>query len=170
MVQETAGLFSEAIIAPPSDRRLTNRILTVWAQTARGAFPNWADMRGVDLGDDWNWVFVVDLSKSVCIPHFVYLGSCLARLSSIHLQGDPDFALSLLDKAASHIDAAVAARSPQYRHDELCLLDGRKVMFRSMTAPLADDGETITHVLGCATGRFAINKPSLRVIAGKRGE
>jgi hypothetical protein len=24
-----------------------------------------------------------------------------------------------------------------------------------MTAPLADDGEEITHVLGCAGGRFA---------------
>lgn len=167
MIQETAGLFTEAIIAPPSDRRLTNRILTVWAQTARGAFPSWTDMRSVDLGEDWNWVFVVDIEKSVCIPHFVYLGARLAQLSAVHLQGDSGFALSLLDKAASHIDAAVAARAPQYRHDELCLLDGRKVLFRSMTAPLADDGETISHVLGCAAGRLAVEKPNLRVVGAE---
>lgn len=155
ILQETAGLFDQAIIAPPSDRRLTQRLLAVWAQTARGRFPSWTDMRTVDLGRDWNWVFVVDLKQSVGFPYFIYLGSELAKLSAIYLQGATDWTLSLLDIAAANIDAAVAAEGPNQHESELVLCDGRKILFRSMTAPLAEDGEAISHVVGCASGRLA---------------
>ncbi len=155
MIQETAGLFDQAIIAPPSDRRLTQRLLSVWAQAARGSYPSWADMRVVDLGADWNWVFVVDLKQSVGFPYFTYLGSELAKLSAIYLQGQTDWTLSLLDMATVNIEAAVAAEGPNHHDSELTLCDGRKVMFRCMTAPLAEDGETISHIVGCASGRLA---------------
>ncbi len=155
MIQETAGLFDQAIIAPPSDRRMTQRLISVWAQATRGSFPSWADMRTVDLGADWNWVFVVDLKQSVGFPYFIYLGSDLAKLSAIYLQGQTDWTLSLLDKAAANIDAAVAAQGPVQNESELTLCDGRRILFRTMTAPLAEDGETITQVVGCASGKLA---------------
>lgn len=164
MIQETAGLFDQAIIAPASDRRLAQRLLTVWAQAARGAFPSWADMRAVDLGADWNWVFVVDLKQSIGFPYFIYLGSELAKLSAIYLQGQTEWTLSLLDMAAANIDAAVAAAGPNHHEDELTLCDGRRVLFRSMTAPLAEDGETISHILGCASGKLADAGPKLRAV------
>lgn len=165
MIQETAGLFDQAIIAPPSDRRLAHRLLAVWAQSTRGSFPSWADMRKVDLGPDWNWVFVVDLKQSVGFPYFIYLGSELAKLSAIYLQGATDWTLSMLDMAAASIDAAVAAEGPHNHDSELTLCDGRRVLFRCMTAPLAEDGETISHVVGCASGRLAETQgPRLRAV------
>lgn len=165
MIGEAAGHQGLAIIAPPVDRRLTQRLIEVWLRTARGRFPSWADMRRVDLGEDWNWVFVVDLEKSVAFPHFIYLGSRLAQLSSVYLATATDFSLSLLDEATASINLAVASEAPRQSASELTLADGRKVMFRSMTAPLAEDGETITHVVGCAFGRVEGEAgPALRVV------
>ncbi len=165
MIQETAGLFDQAIVAPPSDRRMAQRLMAVWAQTARGSYPCWAEMRTVDLGLDWNWVFVVDLKQSVGFPYFTYLGSELAKLSAIYLQGQTDWTLSLLDLAAANFDAAVAAAGPVQHESDLILCDGRKLNFRSMTAPLAEDGETISHVVGCASGKLADQGgPRLRAV------
>ncbi|MCB2113914.1 MAG: hypothetical protein R3C42_03880 [Parvularculaceae bacterium] len=165
MMQETAGLFEQAIIAPPSDRRLSQRLLSVWAQAARGSFPSWIEMRSVDLGLDWNWVFVVDLKQSVGFPYFSYLGSELAKLSAVYLQGQTDWTLSLLDMATTTIEAAVSSEGPSHHDSELTLCDGRRIKFRSMTAPLADDGETISHVVGCASGRIVDESgPRLRAV------
>lgn len=165
MISEAAGHQGLAIIAPPADRRLTQRLIEVWLRTARGRFPSWADMRRVDLGEDWNWVFVVDLEKSAAFPHFIYLGSRLAQLSSVYLATATDFSLSLLDEATASINLAVASEGPRQSANELTLADGRRVLFRSMTAPLAEDGETITHVVGCAFGRVEGEAgPPLRVV------
>jgi hypothetical protein len=159
MTTQGAELFDEAIIAPASDRRLTQRLLAVWAQTARGSFPSWSEMRAVDLGADWDWVFVVDLKRSFGFPYFSYLGASLAKLSAIYLQGASDWTLSLLDIAAKNVHAAVAAAGPLQQESRLTLCDGRKILFRSLTAPLAEDGETISHVFGCACGRIAAGAP-----------
>ncbi len=67
--------------------------------------------------------------------------------------------MSLLDKATSQIDAAARAAAPQFWEDELILCDRRRIQFRSMTAPLAEDGETISHVIGVANGRFVERRP-----------
>lgn len=165
VIGETAGHQGLAIIAPPADRRLTQRLIEVWLRTARGRFPSWSDMRRVDLREDWNWVFVVDLAQSDGYPHFIYLGARLAQLSSVYLATATDFSLSLLDEATAAINLAVASEAPRQSANELTLADGRKVLFRSMTAPLAEDGETITHVMGCAFGRIEGEAPPpLRVV------
>lgn len=165
MILEAAGLIDRAIIAPPSDRRMTHRLISVWASVARGSFPSWKDMRTVDLGADWNWVFVVDLKQSIGFPYFSYLGAELAKLSAIYLQGQTDWTLSLLDIATANIDAAVAARAPVQHENDLTLCDGRKVLFRTMTAPLAEDGETVSHVVGCAYGKLAdTSGPKLKLV------
>jgi len=165
MIQEAAGLTDRAIIAPPFDRRMTHRLISVWASAARGAYPNWKDMRAFDLGADWNWVFVVDLKQSIGFPYFSYLGAELAKLSAIYLQGQTDWTLSLLDMATANIEAAVAARGPVQHENDLTLSDGRKVLFRTMTAPLAEDGETVSHVVGCAFGKLAeTSRPKLKLV------
>ena len=165
MTGETAGQIGLSVIAPPADRRLTQRLIEVWLRTARGRFPSWADMRRVDLGADWNWVFVVDIREAGPFPHFTYLGSELSRLSSVYLSTATDFSLSLLDEATATISLAVTSGAPRQSANELTLADGRKILFRSMTAPLAEDGETITHVVGCAFGRVEGDEPPrLRVV------
>lgn len=155
MLNEVSGLFEDIVVSPSADRRLTQRLLNGWARASRGRFPSWEEMRSVDLGTDWNWSFVVDLERSAGFPYFIYLGQNLAKLSDVYLAGTNDWTVSLLDMAAGEIHAAVAEEAPHFRDDELTLCDGRKLLFRSVTAPLADDGATITHVFGVACGRFA---------------
>ena len=155
MLNEVSGLFENVIVSPPEDRRLTQRLLNVWARTSRGRFPSWEEMQDADLGEDWNWSFVVDLERSAGFPYFIYLGENLAKLSDVYLSGANDWTMSLLDMAAADVNAAVAEEAPYFRDDELILCDGRKLFFRSVTAPLADDGENITHVFGVSCGRFA---------------
>ena len=155
MLSDVAGLFEAPEFAPAAGRRLTRRLIDAWARAARGRFPSWAALRERDLGDDWGWIFAVDLEKSAGFPYFIYLGEHLAKLSDVYLTGETDWTMTLLEKAAADIEAAVAAEGPHYRESALTLCDGRKVLFRAVTAPLADDGETISHIVGAANGRFA---------------
>lgn len=155
MLSDVADLFEAPKIAPAADRRLTRRLIDAWARSARGRFPSWKALRERDLGDDWDWVFAVDLEKSAGFPYFIYLGDHLGKLSDVYLTGETDWTMTLLEKAAADIDAAVRAEGPHYCESTLTLCDGRKLLFRAVTAPLADDGETITHVVGAANGRIA---------------
>lgn len=165
MLSDVAELFGDGIVAPAADRRLTRRLVDAWARAARGQFPSWQAMQDTGLGDDWNWVFAVDLEKSVGFPFFIYLGDCLAKLSDVHLCGEEDWTLTLLDKATADIYAAVASEAPHFRDDELMLCDRRRLLFRSVTAPLAEDGAAITHVIGAASGRLALEaEPGLRLV------
>lgn len=156
MLSDVAELFGETAVAPAADRRLTRRLVDAWARAARGHFPNWRGMEEADLGADWDWVFAVDLEKSVGFPYFIYIGDSLAKLSDVYLSGEDDWTLSVLDKATSDIYAAVASQAPHFRDDALTLCDGRRLLFRSVTAPLAEDGDTITHVIGAASGRLSL--------------
>lgn len=155
MLSDIADLFDDCAAAPAADRRITRRLVDEWSRAARGRFPCWQALQERDFGDDWNWMFAVDIEKSVGFPYFVYLGSCLAKLSDVHLSGAADWTMSLLEKASSDVYAAVAAQAPHFREDTLTLCDGRRVLLRAVTVPLADDGENITHVAGAASGRFA---------------
>lgn len=153
MLDEMSTIFSEAEAEPAHDRRLTQRFIAHWTQAGRGAWPSWEAFRTVDLGADWNWVFAVDLKRSQGFPHFIFLGSRLARLSDVYLTGDENWTVSLLDRATAEVDATVAAGSPVTRDSRLTLFNGRRILFRSVTAPLSADGGAITHVCGVASGR-----------------
>ncbi|MEQ1930048.1 MAG: hypothetical protein ABL957_05885 [Parvularculaceae bacterium] len=156
MLNEITALFGETVAAaPPADRRATRRFVDLWTNAARGRYPSWRAMRDLNLGTDWDWAFCVDLEKSAGFPYFVYLGAHLAKLSDVYLSGDTDWTLSLLDKATGEVDACVSLEGPHFREDELRLYNGRRVLFRCVTAPLADNGEKITHVAGVVSGVFA---------------
>jgi len=156
MLSEVSSLFGDGLAAEPaSDRRATRRFVDAWARAARGRFPSWRAMREIDLGEDWNWAFAVELARSAGFPYFIYLGSSLAKLSDVYLSGDADWTMSLLDKATAEIAACAAAEAPQEREDALVLCNGQRILFRCVTAPLADNGRTITHVAGVASGMFA---------------
>ena len=107
------------------------------------------------LGDDLDWMFVVDCEKSDGFPFFVFIGERIRKLADVFLSGADDFGASLLDKATADIFAARASEAPHFREETLVLCDGRRVLFRAVTAPLADDGKTISHVVGAVNGRLA---------------
>ena len=140
------------------DRRISRRMLDLWARSARGLFPSWCDIKQHDLGSDGNWIFVVDIAESVGFPYYVYLGANLAKLSDVYLSGDTDWTQSVLDKAASCVNDAVEASAPCFYENTLTLWDGRPLFFRCMTAPLSENGTDITHVLGVVSGRLDIRR------------
>ncbi len=159
MLSDVTSLFEGAAAAPALDRRLTRRLVDAWARASRGHFPSWTALREMDLGEDWDWIFAVDLEKSVGFPYFIYLGDNLARLSDVYLSGATDWTMSLLDKTTEDVFAAVAAEAPHYREEAVTLCDGRTILMRGVTAPLADDGRAITHIVGAANGRMAPRTP-----------
>ena len=154
MLSDVSELFNEPVIAPATDRRLTRRVVDVWARAARGHFPSWKAMQEMTPDDDLQWMFAVDCEKSVGFPYFIYVGSRIGKVADVFLCGADEFGLSLLDKATADINAARAQRAPHFREETLKLCDGRRVMMRAVTAPLADDGHTVSHVVGAVNGRF----------------
>ncbi len=155
MLSDVADLFEGAPVAPPKDRRLTRRVVDAWARAARGRFPSWTALQDQELGADIDWMFVVDCEKSCGFPFFVFLGEQLSKFSDVFLTGGENFGLSLLDKATADIYAAQASEAPHFREESLVLCDGRRVLIRAVTAPLAEDGRRITHIVGAVNGRFA---------------
>ena len=160
MLSDVSDLFDSAYAPITADRRLTRRFVDMWARTARGRFPSWQEFQSNQLGDDWDWVFAVDVEKSVGFPYFIFLGQALTRLSDIYLTGDDDFSATLFEKAVDGIFGAVAEEGPHYRDDRLTLCDGRSLMLRAVTLPLSEDGTTITHVMGAVNGKLAPIEPA----------
>ena len=154
MLSDVSELFNELAPQPATDRRLSRRLVDHWARASRGRFPSWHAIQAADLGDDWSWAFAVDVEKSIGFPYFVFLGDNLAKLSDVYLCGVTDWATTLLEKACADVFDTVAEEGPVFREDLLTLCDGRRLLFRAVTVPLANDGEHITHVLGAVNGRF----------------
>lgn len=155
MLSDVSELFNGPFVAPARDRRLTRRVVDVWARAARGHFPSWTAMKDMTPEDDLDWMFVVDCEKSIGFPYFIYVGERIGKLADVFLSGAEEFGLSLLDKATADITAARERGGPHYREETLALCDGRRVMMRAVTAPLADDGQAVSHVVGAINGRFA---------------
>ncbi|MEO0878729.1 MAG: hypothetical protein AAFY22_03360 [Pseudomonadota bacterium] len=154
MLQDLTQLFDQPLISPPAERRLTERLVGAWARAARGRYPRWDDLRRhVDAGDAAS-IFVIDIETARDYPHFVYIGDTIAKLSGAFVTGDADWSRSLLDIAAQHALRAAALKEPRYCDQRVHLCDGRSILYRTLSAPLADDGQSITHILGAANGRF----------------
>ena len=140
---------------PEAERRLTWRLLHYW-ETLRGArnYPTFSEVDGSTIPDVWPWCFILDTRRDYPSPYFHFLGESLAKYSGIYLSGKDDWRMTLLDKAAAHLDRTLAAREPIIIEDELVRYDGRPLVFRSVMLPLSEDGAEITHVLGAANGRI----------------
>ena len=154
MLSDVPSLFDDLATAPAQDRRLTGRVVDVWARAARGHFPSWAAMQAVGLGEDVHWMFVVDCNKSNGFPYFIFIGDRIRKFADVFLRSDHELGASLLDKATADIYAARASKAPHFRAEKLVLCDGRHVHFRTVTAPLAEDGQTVSHMVGAVNGRL----------------
>jgi hypothetical protein len=140
---------------PEAERRLTYQLLNHWEES-RGTrrYPRIDDIDGSKIPELWPWCFILDTKRNYPSPYFQYLGEDLAKYSGIYLSGKDDWRMTLLDKAAAHLDRTLEAREPILIEDELVRYDGRQLLFRSIMLPLSDDGETISQVLGAANGRL----------------
>jgi len=136
-----------------SERRLTRRIEKSWRSCAQECLPSWGDIQQLDLGEDWDLCFAIDLRLSNGFPYFVYLGDGLCRFSSIYLTGRARCEETLLDIATSKMDEAALSRGPVFYDNVLRLFNRRRIVFRSVLLPLSANGVDVTHVFGAANGK-----------------
>lgn len=135
------------------ERRLTRRIEKTWKQKVNGRLPAWADIEALDLGEDWDFCFAVDLRLSDSEPYFIYLGDTLCQFSNLFLSKPSQWRRTLLDSATQKMDEAALSKTPVSHSDILRLEDGRRVIFRTVLLPLADNGVDVTHMFGAASGK-----------------
>ena len=139
------------------ERRVTKRVEAAWRECAeaqpKGCLPSWADIEQLDLGQDWDFCFAVDMRLSDGFPYFIYMGDGLCRFSNIYLSGRNYWEKTLLDLATTKMDEAALSRAPVYYDDILRLYNRRRIVFRSLLVPLSDNGPDVTHVFGAANGK-----------------
>jgi hypothetical protein len=126
-------------------RRLVDRVLRLWTETARGqGFPRRDQIDPSMLGVDWANCLVIAVRSPVRLSYFVHVGE---NLSFAHCPGD-----SLAGVLLSHLPQVLAKR-------RCLMIEGRAtlrgcgVLYRSALYPLSDDGRVIDHVLGAANYR-----------------
>ena len=139
------------------ERRLTRRVEKQWRSRADdcepGCLPSWADIQSLDLGEDWDFCFAVDMRLSDGFPYFIFLGDGLCRFSNVYLSGRGHWQNTLLDMATTQMDEAALSREPVFCADTLRLFNKRRIVFRSVVMPLSDNGPDVTHVFGAANGK-----------------
>jgi hypothetical protein len=139
-----------------AERRLNRRVYGYWDAKCRAAgFPRPADISAEELGEDWPYCFILDISGCFGFCKFDFLGQELAKFSGVFLSGRRDWTLTVLDKATGQVSKVVESGGPVFCDDELTLFDGRRLLFRSVLLPLSADQMTITHLLGAANGKLA---------------
>ncbi|WDI30602.1 hypothetical protein PUV54_11615 [Hyphococcus flavus] len=148
-------MHSEVLEKPVrvTERRLTERIRQKWATLARGRLPSLREIENLNLGLDRDYCFAVDLRLSDILPYFVFMGDELSRYSTLYPMGDPRREKTLLDTAIGKIDEAALTRQP-VNYDAVTRLDnGRRIAFRTILLPVAENGRDVSHVFGAAKGK-----------------
>ena len=126
-------------------RRLVDRVLHLWIETARGqGFPRSDQINPSMLGEDWANCLVIAVQSPVEFSYFVDIGE---NLSFVHCPSD-----SLTGVLLSHLQQVLSER-------RCLMIEGRArlhdigILCRSALFPLSDDGTVIDHVLGAANYR-----------------
>jgi hypothetical protein len=126
-------------------RRLVDRVLRLWLESARGGqVPRRDQIEPSIQSEDRANCLVIAVQSPVEFSHFVAIGE---NLSFAHCPND-----SLAGVLLSHL--------PQVLSERRCLMiEGRAtlryigVLYRSALYPLSEDGVAIDHVLGVANYR-----------------
>ena len=139
-----------------AERRLNRRVFSYWeSKRMQGRHPAPQEIRAEELGTDWQYCFVLDISTNYGFAKFDYLGAELAKFSGVFLSGRHDWTQTVLDKATGQVARVVKSGGPVLCDDELKLFDGRQLLFRSVLLPLSRDGQVISHILGAANGKLS---------------
>lgn len=135
------------------ERRLTHRIQKLWRSRVNGRLPSWEEINSLDLGEDRDACFAVDLSLSNGFPYFIFLGDGLLGLSRFYMTDHAHWDITPMDLAAARMDEAALTRGPVQFNDVLRTPAGKRVIFRSVILPLSENGVDVSHVFGAANGR-----------------
>lgn len=151
---------SDTLIAPErpaaariTERRVTERVRNKWARIARGRLPSLKEVEAINFGPDRAYCFAVDLRLSDIFPYFLFMGEAISTYSTDYSLDDPRRERTLLDTAMAKMDEAAITKKPVTYSDIKELDDGRRVAFRAIFLPAAENGTDVTHIFGAAKGR-----------------
>ncbi|HUH85697.1 MAG TPA: hypothetical protein VLX85_13895 [Stellaceae bacterium] len=141
--------------APIREMRLTMRVLRYWRDIAgKRPFPRVTDLDARELGEDWQNCLLIKLRSPLERSFLSYIGSGLV------VPGGPTEGTALaecppetiLARATSYVSRVLAQRVPVSMGGSAAQQSG-VVLYRSILAPLSEDGRTIDTVLGAANYR-----------------
>jgi len=142
--------------APIREMRLTMRVLRYWRDIAgRRAFPRVSDIDARELGEDWPNCLLISLRTPLERSLLSYVGNGLRSAA-----GEPREGASLaecpgdtvLARATSFVRRVLIQRVPISMGGSASQPEG-VILYRSLLAPLSEDGRTIDTILGAANFR-----------------
>lgn len=147
----------EQELPPEIERRLVLRLLGYWrALCGERRMPSFSDIDPTAIPDIWPHSFVLETDETGGSPIFRALGAEVdspsagslvgKRLTDAPAEGLPGLALA-------YVDEVFEKGVPVSRGGEFCKPDGTRVLYRSILLPIADDGDTISGILGAANCR-----------------
>lgn len=146
------------------ERRLVARLLKYWRKLGGGlgSAAAYSDIDRADIGEEWDWCFVLDCREDANDPTLVYVGDGLIA----DFDDDPtDHTVSeidsskLLGKALSQHGTAVRRKLPVVLSGAYGIAHDRTVLYRGIILPLNGEGGDFGYFLGAAT-RLIKDSPS----------
>lgn len=138
---------------PGEERRLCQRVVKAWRSIAQHDLPSVDDIDILDLGNDRENCFCIDLSLSGPQPYFVFIGEELTPYINLFLNGTAPLETDIMDLAAVDMDRAALSKEPVERSAVVKTKDGRRIAFRSVLMPISADGDGVTHIFGAMNGK-----------------
>lgn len=135
------------------ERRLTSRLIRYW-RDRRGvrAMPQEADIDPDDLGDDWDYCFLLQSRDVANVQdyNFTYLGQKIIR--AYHAPALDAFNPVLLGPNASCLsrvfERVITSQAVVYDEGEFLSLQGKRVLYRQCALPLGDEDNGVEAIFG----------------------
>lgn len=137
------------------ERRLVLRVLAYWDEVREDrAFARLDQIDPCCLGEDWLSCAVLKIEAPIHDSIFTHVGDSFVEQNL----SDATFYLAdmtspLLKHAFGYMQQVIDRRVPMSFGGQIRLFH-RAALVRSIALPLADDNETITHILAAANYRF----------------
>ena len=138
------------------ERRLVVRLLTYWRNLGGGLghVPEREAELSAQVGEDWDWCFLLDCRRDSYDPSVQFVGEGLIA----DFRDDPtDLAVSqidfstLLGKAAGRHSVAVERKLPVALSGSYGTSYGRDVLYRGVLLPLRDADGSFDYLLGAVS-------------------
>jgi hypothetical protein len=141
--------------APIREMRLTMRVLRYWRDIAgRRPFPRVSDVDARELGEDWQHCLLIKVRTPLERSFLSFIGNALrgpgAPADGMPLADCPP--ATILAHATSYVRRVLAQRVPVSMGGSASQ-DAGVILYRSILAPLSEDGRTIDTILGAANFR-----------------
>lgn len=143
------------------ERRLVFRLLDYWEKKKDGRkMPSLDDIKASELGDDWDWCFLILLGDEEDSATFHHIGSLIwpndrSPLVGKEVSASPDE--SLVKQATRFMPRVLELGVPVSVGGE-CTDGGDKLLYRSTLMPLSSDDEFVDALFGGANCRKVMNK------------